>query len=99
MHHVRPEAVSTVIRAALEMAGSNVTAHQPRDTAPTRMKRTFRTSGDAVEAAAPHIQSTMVYTQASNEDLQEALGGLDQVDTAQRPPRLRLGRARPPSRS
>ena len=32
-----------------------------------------------------NIQSTMKYTAASNEDLQQALGGLDWVDAAQRP--------------
>lgn len=83
---VNSTGVSQTIKNALAAAGSNATAHQLRDTAATRMQRTFKDIR-VTQSLLRHrnIQSTMKYTAASNEDLQQALGGLDWVDAAQQP--------------
>ncbi|HET9871417.1 MAG TPA: site-specific integrase [Propionibacteriaceae bacterium] len=85
--HVAAEGVSATIKSALKAAGSTATAHQLRDTAATRMQRTYKDIR-VTQSMLRHrnIQSTMKYTAASNADLQEALGGLDWTDAAGTPP-------------
>ena len=86
---IHPDAVSQTITAALKMAGSTATAHQLRDTAATRLQRTFKDIR-VTQSMLRHrdISSTMKYTAASDDDMHTALRGLDWTDTArQEPPR------------
>jgi integrase len=74
---VATNAVSTTIRKALKMAGSNATAHQLRDTAATRMQRTCKDIR-VTQSMLRHnsSQSTMKYTEASNEACRQRCPGL-----------------------
>jgi integrase/recombinase XerD len=76
--HVATNSVSITIRHALRMAGSDATAHMLRDTCATRMQRTWKDIR-VTQSMLRHnsIQSSMKYTEASNEDLQAAMAGLD----------------------